>query len=161
MNQPCCAACSLSETLIAEVARLTGVNEDVVRVAHGLPVHHRESAPPRRVILELPHGADAGYERAAFLDSVSRGEAPISASVLHTADGTVDDLDSTWIYEVWGALAEATVVYADLGVTPGMQAAVDRARLTGREIEVRNLGIPWASQPRRGPRARPRAAALS
>ena len=158
MSQACSAQCPLSETLIAEVARLTGVNEDVVRVAHGLPVHHHAVRPPRRVVLELPHGADAGFERAAFLDSVSRGEAPISASALHTEDGMLDAIDGRKVHEVWGVFAEATVVYADLGITPGMQAAVDDARLSGREVEIRELGAPWMSEPRR--RTRAPAAAL-
>ncbi|MCL2455272.1 MAG: hypothetical protein FWD18_08260 [Micrococcales bacterium] len=142
MSQTCITDCPLSDTLISEVARLTGVNEGVVRVAHGLPVHHREAPPPRRVILEIPHGADAGYERAAFLDSVGRGEAPISASALHAM---LDEDDGSRVHEVWGVFAEATVVYADLGVTTGMQAAVDMARLSGREVEIRELGVPWAS----------------
>lgn len=149
MRQPCSADCPLSDTLIAEVARLTGVNEDVVRVAHGLPVHHHEARPLRRVLLEVPHGEDAGYERAAFLDSVARGEAPISATVLHSADGMLDETDAARIHEVWGVFAEITVVYADLGVTPDMQNSVDLARLSGREVEVRELGVPWTPEPRR------------
>ena len=157
MSPACSADCPLSDTLIGEVARLTGVNEDVVRVAHGLPVHHHEVSPPRRVILELPHGADAGYERAAFVDSVARGEAPISASALHATE-VLDEADATRIHEVWGLFAEATVVYADLGVTPGMQSSIDMARLTGREVEFRELGVPWAPEPQRRPQ--PRASTL-
>jgi hypothetical protein len=159
MTQPCSAQCPLSESLIGQVARLTGVSEDVVRIAHGLPVHHLEAQPPRRVVLELPHGADAGYERAAFLDSVARGEAPISASALHAEDGLVDASDGRRIHEVWGVFADATIVYADLGVTPGMQAAVDDARLSGREVEIRRLGVPWAAEPRR--RTRRSAASMT
>lgn len=144
MAQPCTTACSLSESLLGEVARLTGVQVDVVRVAHGLPVDHTEAAEPRRVVLELPHGADATYERAAFLDAVARGEAPISSSALHAEDGVVDVADGRRIRAVWARYADATVVYADLGVTPGMQAAVDDARLDGRDVDVRVLGAPWA-----------------
>ncbi|MBU4336235.1 MAG: hypothetical protein KJ548_06650 [Actinobacteria bacterium] len=148
MSQPCTGACPLSETLIAEVSRLTGVNEGVVRVAHGLPVHHEAGNTLRRVVIEVPHGADAGYERAAFLDSIARGEAPISATALQGEDAALGSLDARRIREVWGRFSEATVVYADLGVTAGMQAAVDDARLSGRDVEIRHLGVPWASSPR-------------
>lgn len=154
MSQPCTGGCPLSETLIAEVSRLTGVNEDVVRVAHGLPVHHQDSTPLRRVVIEVPHGADAGYERAAFLDSVARGEAPISATALHGQDAELSPVDARRIREVWGRFSEATVVYDDLGVTPGMQTAIDDARLSGRDVEVRRLGVPWAPSPRRRTTAR-------
>ncbi|MBU4215741.1 MAG: hypothetical protein KJ792_13925 [Actinobacteria bacterium] len=154
MSQPCTGACPLSETLIAEVSRLTGVNEDVVRIARGLPVHHQEGAALRRVVIEVPHGGDAGYERAAFLDSVNRGEAPVSATALQGEDGELEPLDARRIREVWGRYSEATVVYADLGVTAGMQAAVDDARLSGRDVEIRHLGVPWAPSPRRRATAR-------
>ncbi len=144
MSQPCSTACSLSETLLGEVARLTGVHVDVVRIAHGLPVDHAEACDPRRVVLELPHGVDPWYERAAFLDAVARGEAPITSCALHAEDGVVDAADGRRIRAVWARYADATVVYADLGVTPGMQAAVDDARLDGRDVDVRYLGAPWA-----------------
>ena len=45
--------------------------------------------------------------------------------------------------------AEITVVYADLGITPDMQHSVDLARLSGREVEIRELGVPWTPEPRR------------
>jgi hypothetical protein len=153
--QVCVNGCPLTEALISQIARLTGVAEDVVRIANGLPVHHRESTPARRVILEVPT-CDAGYGRAAFLDSLSRSEAPISASALRTPDDPeVDD----WIHEVWGVFADAIVVYADLGISSAMQSSVDRARMSGREVDIRYLGVPWAAEPRR--RRNPRTSRLS
>ena len=42
---------------------------------------------------------------------------------------------------VWGELADATVVYADHGISAGMQLGIDRARAEGRPVEIRRLAL--------------------
>ena len=39
----------------------------------------------------------------------------------------------------WGDQADATVVYTDLGITPGMTKGIERAQRKGRNVEFRNL----------------------
>ena len=39
----------------------------------------------------------------------------------------------------WGRAANATVVYIDLGISPGMKQGVERALLEGRPVEYRSL----------------------
>ena len=39
----------------------------------------------------------------------------------------------------WGCVAEATVVYADLGISEGMQQGIERAHREGRTVEYRRL----------------------
>ena len=44
----------------------------------------------------------------------------------------------------WGPVAQATVVYVDLGVSSGMHKGVDRAKEEGRVVEVRQLWLSGA-----------------
>lgn len=39
----------------------------------------------------------------------------------------------------WAEVAEAIVVYTDLGISQGMNAAIDHYRLAGRTVEFRTL----------------------
>lgn len=101
----------------------------------------------RRVILESPYAGDVErnvrYARAALRDSLLRGEAPLASHLLYTQDGVLDDT----IPEMralgiaaglsWVPLSDATVVYADHGITSGMQQGIDRAALEGRPVEIR------------------------
>lgn len=103
---------------------------------------------PRRVILESPYAGgverNLRYLRRALRDSLLRGEAPFASHGLYTA--ALDDLDpgerSLGIRAglAWGAAAEATVVYADLGISPGMRIGIDAAVAAGRPVETRYLG---------------------
>jgi len=104
-----------------------------------------------RVIIESPYAANErttviqnrGYARAALLDSLTRGEAPIASHLLYTQ--VLNDqvpLERTMGIEAglaWGQVAELTAVYADLGITPGMQKGIDRATSEGRTVEIRYL----------------------
>src|SRR5699024_10974542 len=89
----------------------------------------------RRVIVESPYAATSArcvvknekYARAALRDCLQRGEAPWASHLLYTQPGVLDDSDpgerSLGIEAglVWGGLADATVVYTDLGVSDGMK----------------------------------------
>lgn len=104
----------------------------------------------RLVILESPYAGDVDrnitYARAALADSLHRGEAPIASHLLYTQPGVLDDNDPAeralgiGAGLAWGRVADVTVVYADLGITPGMQHGIDRAASEGRPVEIRRIG---------------------
>ena len=97
----------------------------------------------KRVILESPYGSDSvvvvdrntRYARAAMLDSLKRGEAPMVSHLLYTQ--VLDDRDRDDRHMgieaglAWGSVVDATVVYVDLGITSGMEKGIGRA--SGRE----------------------------
>lgn len=101
------------------------------------------------VIIESPYAGDVEqnetYARQAMADSLSRGEAPFASHLLYTQPGILNDT----IREerkrgieaglLWGRNAELTAVYADLGLTPGMEEGIARAEREGRPVEVRNI----------------------
>lgn len=103
----------------------------------------------RRVILESPYAGDVEtnlrYARAALRDSLQRGEAPIASHLLYTQPGVLDDdvpEERSWGIDAglsWGCVAEATVVYQDLGISRGMQYGIERAEKEGRQVEYRTL----------------------
>jgi len=102
------------------------------------------------VILESPYAGNVveniDYACACMLDSLRRGEAPMVSHLLYTQ--VLDDnnlAERTLGIEAglaWGKVAEATVVYRDLGVTAGMTKGIERATLEGRPIEYRRLEDP-------------------
>lgn len=110
-------------------------------------------AAPRRVILESPFAGQGAtsqdiehnqaYARKAMLDSLRRGEAPMLSHLLYTQvlDDTVPEDRQLGIAAglAWGTVAEATVVYADRGISSGMVQGIRRAQEEGRPVEVRFL----------------------
>ena len=107
------------------------------------------------VIVESPYAGDVernvSYARACLRDSLKRGEAPLASHLLYTQEGVLrDDMPSERQLGIdaglaWGVVADLTAVYVDLGVSPGMQRGIDRARADDREVEARSLGEPWSS----------------
>lgn len=104
----------------------------------------------KKVIIESPYAGDVEknvrYARRATLDSIRRGEAPFISHLLYTQEGILDDLlpDERALGiaagHEWITVAELTAVYADLGVSKGMQAGIDRAKELGKPIEIRYIG---------------------
>ncbi len=104
---------------------------------------------PRRVILESPYAgeveANVAYARATLRNSLLRGEAPIASHLLYTQPGVLDDdvpEERALGIEAglaWGHEAEATVVYADRGISRGMRYGIERAEREGRVVEFRWL----------------------
>lgn len=106
----------------------------------------------RRVILETPlNGIDAPaveknkeYARRAMEDSLRRGEAPMVSHLLYTQ--VLNDRISAERKMgidaglAWGCVAEATVVYTDRGISPGMQLGIKRAEDEGRAVFYRSIG---------------------
>lgn len=105
------------------------------------------------VLIESPFAGDVDrnirYARACMRDSLLRGEYPFVMHLLYTQEGILDDdipAERTLGIAAglaWGKHARKTVVYTDLGITPGMEKGIQRARDEGREIEYRELDS-WA-----------------
>jgi len=81
-----------------------------------------------------------------------RGESPIASHLLFTQEGVLNDKipeERKLGIEAglaWGAVAEKTVVYTDLGISEGMERGIERAEKEGRPVERRALGGVWAQQ---------------
>lgn len=104
----------------------------------------------RRVVIESPYAGDVernlAYLRACMRDClIAHGETPFASHGLYTQPGVLDDddpeqrrlgIDAGFL---WRDAAEATVVYQDLGVTPGMVAGIDHAHGLGQPVEYRWL----------------------
>lgn len=101
----------------------------------------------RRVILESPYAGDIGmntdYARHCLLDSLGRGEAPLASHLLYTQvlrDHIADErAKGIAAGHAWITAADAVVVYTDLGISPGMQAAIDLAGQFNVPVEPRKL----------------------
>jgi len=105
----------------------------------------------KRVVIESPFAAPtkAGidknlrYLRACV--SIHRGESPYASHGLYTQPGVLDDKNpeeralGIAAGFVWREVAELTVVYTDLGVTPGMLLGVADAEKRGCPIARRTL----------------------
>jgi hypothetical protein len=103
----------------------------------------------RLVLVESPYAGDTErnlrYLRAAMRDCLLRGEAPFASHALYTQEGVLDDSETDEralgirAGLAWGAMAEATVVYNDLGISAGMMHGIRNAAACGRPVEYRNL----------------------
>ena len=112
----------------------------------------------RKVIVESPyasasapeHERNLAYAREASRDALSRGEAPLTPHLLYTqflrdehiGDRTLGILASA----EWLVSADAVVVYTDLGISPGMERGIARAKKLGRMVVYRQL-TGWESKP--------------
>ncbi len=111
----------------------------------------------RRVILESPYGAktpklierNVRYARACVRDSLLRFEAPIASHLLYTQPGVLkDEIPAERNMGIsaglaWRYVAEATVVYTDLGISPGMEHGIWLAEKAELPVERRSLGGEW------------------
>ena len=108
--------------------------------------------PLRLVIVESPYAGNIErnelYARRCLADCFRRGEAPFASHLLYTQPGILDDGDPVerrlgiTAGLAWGRVADATVVYTDHGISPGMKQGIERAKCEGRPIEYRNLKDP-------------------
>lgn len=107
----------------------------------------------RLVIIESPfrgnpqhpdYDRNVEYARRCLLDSLKRGEAPLASHLLYP-----QVLDDTMPVErhqgieaglAWAQRADITVVYEDLGISPGMHGAIERAYVEDRRVEYRKIG---------------------
>lgn len=103
----------------------------------------------RLVILESPFAGDVDrnieYARRCVRDSLARGEAPIASHLLYTQPGILNDddpLERKWGIDAglsWMRVAEASVVYTDLGISRGMEYGIAAAKAAGIPVEYRRL----------------------
>jgi hypothetical protein len=106
----------------------------------------------RLVIIESPYAGDieanVTYARACVRDSLLRGEAPIASHLLYTQPGILDDgVPSERQHGIdaglaWRRVAQATVVYTDLGISRGMKYGIDAALAAGLPVEMRSIDAP-------------------
>jgi hypothetical protein len=116
---------------------------------------------PLRVIIESPLGSrpdgsriqpgspewqeNVMYVQACMLDSLKRGEAPYASHALYPQclnDATPAEREQgIQAGFAWGECGELVAVYADKGITPGMQRGIDRATAAGQHVELRYLGV--------------------
>lgn len=89
------------------------------------------------------------YVRKAMKDCLHRGEAPYASHALYTQFGVLDDtipeerklgMEAGF---AWRDVAEASIVYTDLGTSKGMQAGIEDAVAKGRLVDYRSLGPDW------------------
>lgn len=111
------------------------------------------------VILESPYAGktpeeiarNVDYARRCLRDSLLRGEAPIASHLLYTQPGVLrDEIPAERQHGIdaglaWREVAHGTVVYMDLGITNGMAYGIEKARRSGRDVELRQLGKPQQS----------------
>lgn len=102
----------------------------------------------RRVIIESPYRqgevtTNVAYAKAALLDSLQRGEAPIASHLLFPGvlDDSVPEERRLGIEAglAWYQGAQACVVYCDLGTSDGMIEGIRRAGIHGVPVEKRSL----------------------
>ena len=101
----------------------------------------------RRVILESPYSGDIdkhlAYARRCMKDCLARNKSPLASHLLYT-QVLRDDNPSERELGIaagltWGAVADATVVYTDHGISDGMRCGMWRAHIEGRPVEYRRL----------------------
>ena len=107
----------------------------------------------RLVVVESPYGAlvpwmlerNRCYLRACLADCIARGESPYASHGLLTQPGVLDDTDPEERRRgidagfAWRAVAHATVVYTDLGISRGMLHGIEHATSIGHTIEKRTV----------------------
>jgi hypothetical protein len=107
----------------------------------------------RRVVIESPYAGNVTlnllYLAACMADCLARGESPYASHGLYTQPGVLDDRDQAQralgiaAGFAWRDVSECTVVYADLGISQGMEDGMTDAARKGRPVEFRYLGGQW------------------
>lgn len=104
------------------------------------------------VVIECPYMSEdvanlprnIKYAEYCLGDSIRRGEAPILSNLLYKQVlnyRVAIEHDTALLSNMsWIAVADIVAVYADYGISPGMQAAINTAKLRMKKIEYRLLG---------------------
>lgn len=101
-----------------------------------------------KVIIESPYAGDVErnitYARRAMEDSLRRCEAPYLSHLLYPQvlddEKPAERMLGIEAGLAIGAVMDKTVVYADYGISSGMQKGILRAVEHGRDVEVRSIG---------------------
>jgi hypothetical protein len=99
------------------------------------------------VMIESPYAGDVernlAYLRAALHDCLMRGEAPFASHGLYTQvlDDTVPEERDHGIQAgfAFREVSDYTVVYTDLGISPGMQLGIDHSHSKSIPVKFRTL----------------------
>lgn len=107
---------------------------------------------PQLVIIESPYAGtpeeikrNEYYARSAIKDCLNNAEIPFASHLLYTQAGILDDKQSAQrrlgieAGLIMGTLCQKTVLYKDLGITIGMDEGIERAKLAGRSVEIREI----------------------
>lgn len=99
------------------------------------------------VVLESPYAGNIEenikYAKACLRDCLEKDEAPIASHLLFP--GALDDLKpqerslGMAAGHAWISVCDYVVVYCDRGISAGMEAGIERARLEGKRVELRFL----------------------
>jgi hypothetical protein len=100
------------------------------------------------VVIESPYGGEnvdrnIAYLRAAIRDSLDRGEAPFASHAIYTT-GVDDTCSKDRPNDIrrgfrFRDVCEYTVVYTDLGISPGMQLGIDDSKKKCKPVKYRTL----------------------
>lgn len=103
----------------------------------------------RLVIIESPYAGktdlNVEYARLCVRDSLLRGEAPIASHLLYTQPNILDDNTPSERQLgiecgiAWQTVADAIIVYTDLGISKGMKQSIKRAENISKIIEYRSI----------------------
>lgn len=106
---------------------------------------------PRLACIESPFAGDVErnvmYADCALLHAINMGDVPFAGHLLYTR--VLDDRDPKQrelgiaCHVAMLRACHVVLVYADLGISRGMQAAIDRADGWHIPIEYRYLGSEW------------------
>ncbi len=101
------------------------------------------------VIVESPYAGDVAanetYARSCMADCLARDEAPYASHLLYTQPGVLDDTKPAERAKgmaagfAWRRVCLYTVVYVDRGISGGMRAGIESARMGGGRVEYRSL----------------------
>jgi len=103
------------------------------------------------VVIESPYAGDVDrnllYARWCMADSLKRGEAPIASHLLYTQENILDDtipeerqlgIDAGF---AWAKHADLIAFYTDLGMSRGMNNALQFFLEKNMTTEIRQLGL--------------------
>ena len=130
----------------------SGDNTRLLKVAPEKSVLTNVNHQRKLVIVESPYSSEdptmiarhVWYAKQCLLDSLHRGEAAFAGQLLYPQ--VLDDrvaLDHDIGYSAhlsWLVAAELVAIYADYGISPGMQAAINTAKIKMIRVEYRLLG---------------------
>jgi hypothetical protein len=102
-----------------------------------------------RIIIESPYAGDieknVEYARKCIKDSLSKNEAPLASHLLYTQPGILNDripherkkgIEAGYAYY---DIVDYIVFYTDLGISSGMEKALERANEMSVKIKFRKL----------------------
>lgn len=130
----------------------SGDNTRLLKVAPVKQPLTNIGAQRKLVIIESPYSSEdvvkiqrhVNYAKLCMLDSIHKGEAPLCGHLMYPQ--VLDDripLDHDLGYAshlAWLAVSDLVAIYADYGISPGMQAAINTAKLKLVKVEYRLLG---------------------